>query len=1106
MRDKLFLLLVLFFLSVELVTAQSRDVSGVVMAVDGGKPVVGASVLVVGTDIGSITDDGGHFILRQIPQEAKQICVTFVGMHAKFVSIKPILQIWLQTNEELLDEVVVTGMQHIDKRLFTGATTKLQAEDFKMDGVPEISRSLEGRVAGVSVQNVSNTFGVSPNIHVRGATSIYGSSKPLWVVDGVVVDDLVDISLDELSTGNPITLMTSAISGLNAEDIESIQVLKDGSATSIYGAQAMAGVIVVTTKKGHTGVHQINYTGEFTYRFKPSYRDYDIMNSQEQMEAYQEMQSAGFLNLSDTYRAQNSGVYGRMYHMINSYDPMTGYGLPNTISAKTAFLHQAELRNTNWFDALYNDNVLSNHSISIASGTEQSTYYASLSFMNDPGWTKQSEVKRYTANLHATYKLHPTLSAHLISNASYRIQRAPGTSISSLDSMEGETNRNFEINPYTYALSSSRTLQANTYYIKNYAPFNILDELNNNYLELNVSHLKFQGQLIYKPNPNLQFSLLGAYKYVSSTQTHRVTEHSNQAMTYRMASDPVMRNSNAWLYLDPEKPGALPVSVLPSGGFYNETKYTMNSWNVRSTVSYKNAFAQQHIVNIFGGLEVNSLNRNADYFSGVGTVYDSGCLPSYDYTYFKQLAEEGGQYYWINDASSREVAFFASSTYSYKKKYTLNATARYEGSNHLGKSMNARWLPTWNVSGAWGIHSERFWQYMPSWLSDLTLKTSYSLTADRGPVSVTNSQVLITSYTPYRPFSDLQKSGLHIDNLANEDLTYEKKHEWNIGVDMGLFNNRIRVVTDWYTRHNYDLIGNVTTQGVGGQVTKLANVAAMKTSGVEVSIQSHTIQAHHFSWDTSLVFTKMKNKVTDLKSSSRAIDLVSGSGYAMEGYPVRALFSYDFQGLNEVGLPTFINRDGDLTISDINFQERNFLDHLKYEGSTLPDITGSLNNVFKYKDLTFNVFLTYAFGAVVRLNPVYSSSYTDLLAMPLEFVNRWMQAGDENRTNVPAIATQRQNQTIDNLNLAYNAYNYSTVRVAKGDHIRLKEISLAYDLPEHLLSKLWVKSLSAKIQVSNLCLLYKDSALHGQDPQYCNAGGVSSPLPKQCTMTIRMGF
>lgn len=323
--------------------------------------------MVKGTKVGTSTDIDGKFTIGKLPAGAKTLVVSYIGMKTKQVPIVKgtEMKISLESDAEQLQEVVVTGMQKMDKRLFTGAATKIDAQDARISGMADISRSLEGRAAGVSVQNVSGTFGTAPKIRVRGATSIYGSSKPLWVVDGVIMEDVMNVSADDLSSGNAETLISSAIAGLNADDIESFDILKDGSATSIYGARAMAGVIVVTTKKGKAGRNSINYTGEFTMRLKPNYRDFNIMNSQDQMSVYQELAQKGYLNYAEIANASSSGVYGKMYQLINQYDPATGrFGLENTDEAKANYLRAAEYRNTDWFDQLFSNSVMSTHSIS----------------------------------------------------------------------------------------------------------------------------------------------------------------------------------------------------------------------------------------------------------------------------------------------------------------------------------------------------------------------------------------------------------------------------------------------------------------------------------------------------------------------------------------------------------------------------------------------------------------------------------------------------------------------------------------------------------------------------------------------------------------------
>ena len=276
MEKRLTMFLACLFLSLGMALAQTK-VTGTVISADDNEPIIGASVLVQGQKSGTVTDATGQFTLN-VPA-GKKIVISYIGMETQTVTPKNGMQVVMHNSAELT-EVVVTGMQKTDRRLFTGATTKIDASSAKIDGVADISRSLEGRAAGVSVQNVSGTFGSAPKIRVRGATSIYGSSKPLWVVDGVIMEDVTEVSADDLSSGDAETLISSAIAGLNSDDIESYQILKDGSATSIYGARAMAGVIVVTTKKGKAGSNRISYTGEFTMRLKPSYSNFNIMNSQ----------------------------------------------------------------------------------------------------------------------------------------------------------------------------------------------------------------------------------------------------------------------------------------------------------------------------------------------------------------------------------------------------------------------------------------------------------------------------------------------------------------------------------------------------------------------------------------------------------------------------------------------------------------------------------------------------------------------------------------------------------------------------------------------------------------------------------------------------------
>lgn len=628
-KSRFFLAVISLFVAITS-SAQNISVTGVVTDASTGEPIPFAFCQVKGSTKGSSSDADGRYSIP-VPSDGT-IIFSSMGYEQKEVAVKgkTTINVALTPDSQLLEGVVVTGMQKMDRRLFTGSTAKLDAESAKIDGLTDVSRSLEGRVAGVSVQNVSGTFGTAPKIRVRGATSIYGSSKPLWVVDGVIMEDVVDVSADQLSSGDASTLISSAIAGLNSDDIESFDILKDGSATSIYGARAMAGVIVVTTKKGRAGSFRLNYTGEFTTRLKPSYRTFNIMNSQDQMEIYQELQQKGYLNYASLANASDSGVYGKMYQLIGQYDKTSGqFGLANTAAARAEYLRAAEYRNTDWFDTLFSNGLQSNHSLSASGGSENATYYASLSVMQDPGWTKQSSVSRYTGNLNTTFKFNDIFTFNFISNASFRKQRAPGTLGQTMDVVSGEVKRDFDINPYSYALNTSRALDANEYYTRNYAPFNIMHELDNNYIDLGVTDVRIQGELKAKPFKQLELSALTAVKYTASSQEHNILDDSNQSLAYRAMYTATIRDNNPFLYKkDPDNPYALPISVLPKGGIYERTDNSLLGWDFRATANYSETFAEKHIVNLFGGTEINSTERHGTWFRGWGIQYSMGETPN----------------------------------------------------------------------------------------------------------------------------------------------------------------------------------------------------------------------------------------------------------------------------------------------------------------------------------------------------------------------------------------------------------------------------------------------------------------------------------------------
>lgn len=1088
---------------------QQKKIKGTVTD-DQGLPLPGVSVIIKGTNTGVSTDFDGNFLLELPAGEECVLVFSFIGMQPQEIVVtnQTQLNITLKASSEQLAEVVVTtGYQKIDRKLFTGSATILKAEDAKVAGVADVGRMLEGKVAGVSVQNVSGTFGAAPKIRVRGASSIYGDTKPLWVVDGVVLEDVVDISPDQLSSGDAATLISSSVAGLNADDIENFQILKDASATALYGARAMNGVIVITTKKGRTGKNSIRVSSEFTIKMKPNYGDYDIMNSQDQMAMFMEMEDKGWLDHAGMMRSKDGGVFYKMYNLINSYEN-GNFGLENTPEARAHFLRRYEKANTDWFDILFRNSLQQNHSISFSGGSEASKFYVSTSWLNDEGWTIADKVDRYTVNMRGDFDITEKLSVGLQTKGSIREQKTPGTFNRTNDVVSGNYSREFDINPFSYAMNTSRTItpydeNGNLEYVRmNYAPFNILEEYDNNQINLDVLDLSIQGNLDYKFNKYLNYNFTGSLRYVKSSNEHLIKEGSNVVAAYNAGvDDPVIADDNKYLWKDITLPNSRPISVLPNGGFYNKENNTMKNLYFRNMLNYNRIFDEIHSVNVMLGQELKYVDRQYDFSNGYGYQYNKGGVVFTDPNIIKATNESGFSYFGMEEFRDRFVAAFANAAYSYNGKYTLNGTVRVDGSNRLGKSKSARYLPTWNLSGKWNAKEEDFLTDV-EWLSNLSFRGTYGLTASMGPAN--NASVVFRNRITTTPYDSEKQNAMYIASLENSELTWEKQYETNIGFDLGLF-RRISLSLDAYRRKGFDLIAYVRTSGVGGEGWKFANYADMISKGVEFSLGTQNIVSKDFNWNTNLTFAYNKNEITNLKNSPMIFDLVKAEGGAFKGGPVRGLYSIPFAGLDELGLPQFYDQEGNVT-REVYFQD-DAVDHLKYEGSIDPKITGGLSNNFKYKNWTLNVFCSYQFGNVIRLYPSFHASYSDMDAITKDMKNRWLLPGDEKYTNIPVIASKRlKDKYGSELESTYNAYNYSDQRVAKGDFIRLKEVSLEYKVPKDFLNKLGIASASLKAQGTNLYLLYSDKSLNGQDPEFFGTGGVALPVPKQFTFSLKLGF
>ncbi|GAB1446441.1 hypothetical protein MASR2M41_22200 [Flammeovirgaceae bacterium] len=422
----------------------------------------------------------------------------------------------------------------------------------------------------------------------------------------------------------------------------------------------------------------------------------------------------------------------------------------------------------------------------------------------------------------------------------------------------------------------------------------------------------------------------------------------------------------------------------------------------------------------------------------------------------------------------------------------------------MGESNAVRYLPTWNVSGAWNIDNESFFENTPGLnvFNSLKLRTTYGISGNLPP----NASALLNlqADATIRP-TDVEPV-LRIKDLTNSELTWEKLKEFNVGLDFGLKKFNVSGSFDYYVRNALDLIGIVQTSGIGGQGLKVGNFADMEAQGFEISLSTVNLNRPGFTWKTDFNFGYTKDKITRLDYGPRLVDAISQNGAAVLGGPRRGVYSTKFAGLSEKGLPQFYDDKGEIA-SEFDLQSRKDLGTLlTYGGPIEPRGAGGLTNSFTYKNFALSFLLSFKYDYKIRLNDSFFATYNDTDALPGDLVNRWAVPGDEMRTNIPVILDKGISQVDTYAVLSYDLYNKSNIRVANGDYIRLKSARLSYQLPGNVTNRIGLANANISLEGQNIALLYSDKALNGQDPEFFSSGGVALPQPKIITFSLNIGL
>jgi len=917
-------------------------------------------------------------------------------------------------------------------------------------------------------------------VSMRQATSVKSVYYPLWVIDGVIYKEDKDFNVADLASPEAKRLIAAALPGLSESDIQSFQVINDASATALYGQRALGGVISVRTSKAGQGTNSFTYQTELTYRAIPSYREFNILNSQDQMAVFNEMANGKSLDNEAVFIAAQYGVYGHLYNSIYNYNDLTGeYGVLNTDAGRAAYLRAAELRNTNWFKELYQHVIRHQHTLTFSTGTQKANYYASLNANLDPGWKRFENSQTYSFNFNADFRPFKGWRFGIRSTASYQ-----------------KKHRGGDWRPHKYAPEASRTLDPNTFYVYEYTPFNIKHELQHNTRDEKTANLSLQATIDWQPITQLRLSALGALRYRDQYGVTDRDEQANASQVYRNISKSVIRSYSDYLYKPLDDPTALPQIVMPYGGIRNSQNIIDERYDGQLKAHYNDTFGRngEHSLSAVAGLEVFEERHLNEWFNAYGVNYNLGYLTTYSPLLFTNLRNKNKQYYEIRPTLDRGVSLVGNVDYTLLGRYRVNASYRREGTNQFGRARTIRYIPTWNVGGNWSIDQEAFFPKLKP-LSSLSMSLSYGMS---GTIPyVHNALPRLKTLLPFFGDANLIEPGVYIDEPANYDLTYEKMYELNWGLNFGLFDERISAGITLFNRQGRDLIDQVFPQGTGGFVDFLyGNVAQMSAKGIELSLTTQNIRTRDFSWSTSITYSRNTNKVTRLNTSPSVKNLTDEKGAARQGYPLNSLFSIPFYKLDENGHPRFFLPDGADVLPDGRHitspkmggqvswtaSKPEEIDYLVYSGTRTPTDQGGINNSFSFKNFRLGVYVYYSFGGVKRLPEQFATKYNDYQVMGKEFNRRWLRAGDEERTNVPVIATDAHRQANPYLSNAYTNYNKSDVRVAKTDYIQLRDISLSYTVPKSFVDRLRLSSLALKLQASNVALLYADKKLNGALP------------------------
>jgi TonB-dependent starch-binding outer membrane protein SusC len=1010
--------------------AQERTVTGVVTSKEDRSPLPGVSVLLKGTTTGTATDADGRFSIT-VPQSGGTLVFSFIGLETQSVEIgdRSIIDVPMASDVTQLNEVVVIGYSSVQKKELTGAVSSVRGDVIQNLPMQSFDRALQGRAAGVQVLSSNGAPGGTVSVRIRGVGSITAGNEPLYIVDGIQLNNRND---------GGARVSSNPLSFLNPNDIESIEILKDAANASIYGAQAANGVVLITTKKGKAGA-KTRFDFNYYKGIVEPMPTLKMMNTQQFIQVRHEALRTN--NPTATDQAIRNTV-------------MTSLGLPTTITDEEV----AALPSYDWQDEAFKTGKIDNYELSMSGGNEATTFYTSVSYNHQDGSVVNIDFDRLTGRVNLGHKVSQKLSFETSLNLSSVRQRGPygdARATTAFGAPQYASPTILPINPIYNA-------ETGGYYGLMGSGTALIGDLNHNVIA----------------NANLIKSL---------GRTNQIV--GNAAINYNVAKGLLFR---AFVGMDYRHLYTEFFGDPRLNDYYalRGTQTTVNNTNsnltTNYTLNYDGTFGSRHSVHAMAGFEYRNEVNEGSNFNGTG-------FPTPDFSTPNAAATPvaiGG--FWTG---FKRAGIFGNVKYDLDKKYFLSVTMRYDGSSRFGGNNQYGLFPS--VSAAWNVFEESFLKNSNA-VSDLRLRASWGTTGN-DQIGNFDSRILYGLGGTRNGVNFMNGlyngvSGIGISGLGNPDLRWEKNETYNIGIDYGFFNNRVSGSMDVFRRYSRDLLLDMAVPQVSGNIIR-KNIGEVMNEGFEFELKTTNVDAGGFRWETNFNVTLLRNEVLKLFDG---LQVLPGDQSVRVGYPLFSNVNNPYAGVNPAnGRPMHYDINGNITYT------RSAADLQPMGHENFSNTYGGLTNSFTYKGIELSAFFQYDYGrtavnfqnfrmadngAVMRNSRIY---YYD---------NRWTTAGQI--TDVPRPANNRAESS------RISSYQTTARFYEDASFIRLKQVSLAYNLPVNWLTKYKISNVRVYAQAVNLLTWTKWT---GYDPEFQETDpnrGTEGILPqtRNYTFGVQIGF